>query len=282
MSPTSLAVIGLGAIGGSVAWQARRAGIKTVVGFSPDTADLNAALEAGALTATAPNPEAAAAGAEFTVIAAPPAATLELLDRLAPSIPAGAVITDVASVKAPVVARALKAGLAGRFAGGHPLAGTHASGWGAARADRFRDCVVYVTPTGQLPGDAAAQAVVRFWSDVMQARPVLMTAEAHDRQLAWTSHLPQAVAYALASTLAARGLEADAFGPGARSTTRLAASQPDLWIEIFLQNRDAVLAALDAAVGDLGALRDAVARGDEALLRALFTTAQRFRESLDP
>jgi prephenate dehydrogenase len=282
MSPTSLAVIGLGAIGGSVAWQARRAGIKTVVGFSPDTADLNAALEAGALTATAPNPEAAAAGAEFTVIAAPPAATLELLDRLAPSIPAGAVITDVASVKAPVVARALKAGLAGRFAGGHPLAGTHASGWGAARADRFRDCVVYVTPTGQLPGDAAAQAVVRFWSDVMQARPVLMTAEAHDRQLAWTSHLPQAVAYALASTLAARGLEADAFGPGARSTTRLAASQPDLWIEIFLQNRDAVLAALDAAVGDLGALRDAVARGDEARLQALFTTAQGFRESLDP
>jgi prephenate dehydrogenase len=282
MSPTSLAVIGLGAIGGSVAWQARRAGIKTVVGFSPDTADLNAALEAGALTATAPNPEAAAGGAEFTVIAAPPAATLELLDRLAPSIPAGAVITDVASVKAPVVARALKAGLAGRFAGGHPLAGTHASGWGAARADRFRDCVVYVTPTGQLPGDAAAQAVVRFWSDVMQARPVLMTAEAHDRQLAWTSHLPQAVPYALASTLAARGLEADAFGPGARSTTRLAASQPDLWIEIFLQNRDAVLAALDAAVGDLGALRDAVARGDEARLRALFTTAQRFRESLDP
>jgi prephenate dehydrogenase len=281
MSPTSLAVIGLGAIGGSVAWQARRAGIKTVVGFSPDTADLNAALEAGALTATAPNPEAAAGGAEFTVIAAPPAATLELLDRLAPSIPAGAVITDVASVKAPVVARALKAGLAGRFAGGHPLAGTHASGWGAARADRFRDCVVYVTPTGQLPGDAAAQAVVRFWSDVMQARPVLMTAEAHDRQLAWTSHLPQAVAYALASTLAARGLEPDAFGPGARSTTRLAASQPDLWIEIFLQNRDAVLAALDAAVGDLGALRDAVARGDEARLRALFTTAQRFRESLD-
>jgi prephenate dehydrogenase len=281
MSPTSLAVIGLGAIGGSVAWQARRAGIKTVIGFSPETADLDAAREAGALTATAPNPEAAVRGAEFIVIAAPPAATLELLDRLAPLIPAGTVITDVASVKAPVVARALKAGLAGRFAGGHPLAGTHASGWSAARADRFRDCVVYVTPTGPLPGDAAAQAVVRFWAEVMQAHPVLMTAEAHDRQLAWTSHLPQAVAYALALTLAARGLEPDAFGPGAKGTTRLAASQPDLWIEIFLQNRDAVLAALDAAVGDLGALRDAVARRDEARLRVLFATAQRFRESLD-
>ena len=281
MSPSSLAVIGLGAIGGSVAWQARRAGLKTVVGFSPDTADAEAALEAGALTAIAPSPEGAVRGVDLTVIAAPPSVTLELLDRLAPLIPAGAVITDVASVKAPVIARALRAGLAGRFAGGHPLAGTHASGWGAARADRFRDCVVYITPTGPLPGDEAAAVVSRFWSEVMQARPILMAAEAHDRQLAWTSHLPQAVAYALASTLAARGLEPDAFGPGARSTTRLAASRPDLWVDIFLQNKDAVLAALDAAAGDLGALREALAQGDEARLRLLLSTASRFRESLD-
>jgi prephenate dehydrogenase len=109
-----------------------------------------------------------------------------------------------------------------------------------------------------------------------------MTAAAHDRQLAWTSHLPQAVASGLAAVIERRGLPPDAFGPGARDAPRLAASNPDLWTEIFLQNRDELLGALDAMATELGALRDALARRDGPALRALLATGRQFRERLEP
>jgi len=280
MRPDALAVIGLGAIGGSLAWQARLAGVPEVIGYSPRLDECEAALRAGALTAAAPSPEHAAAGATLVVIAAPPAATLELVDRLGRYLPPGALLTDVASVKSAVVARAVQAGLADRFVGGHPLTGTHVTGWAAARPDRFGGCTVYLTPTGG--SDApSVRAIAGFWREVLEARPVTIGAEAHDRQLAWTSHLPQAVAYAVAAALASRGLSPDAFGPGARDATRLAASDPDLWVDIFLQNREAVLAALDATASELAGVRAAMATGDAARLRALLAPGHAFRQGLD-
>jgi prephenate dehydrogenase len=279
--PDSLAVIGLGAIGGSLAWQARLAGIPRVVGDSPAPAEGVAAMKAAAITELADTPERAVRGAAVVVLATPPHVTLELIDRLGPVLEPGAVFTDVASVKASVLRRAIAAGLGDSFAGGHPLAGTHGSGFAHARPDRLRGCVVYVCASGTPGGDTAARGVMGFWQETLEAAPVLIDAAAHDRQLAWTSHLPQAVAFALAQALAGHGLGAVSYGTGARDTTRLAASSPELWIEIFLENREPLLEALARAEGELAELRRLVGTGDVAALRRYLEAAAAFRKGLD-
>ena len=281
MRPSSLAVIGLGAMGGSLAWQARQAGVPRVVGYSPSRADGVQALRASAITELADTPTHATRDAELVVLAVPAQVTLDLIGRLRPALEPGALLTDVCSVKAPILARANAEGLGDRFAGGHPLAGTHATGFAAARPDRLRGCVVYVCETGQTGGDRAARRLMRFWEDVLEAQPVIIDAEAHDRQLAWTSHLPQAAASALAKTLADRGLGGVSFGSGARDTTRLAASSPDMWVDILLFNRDAIIEALGAVESGMAELRALLADGDAEGLRAYLAAAQRFREALD-
>jgi prephenate dehydrogenase len=279
--PSSLTVIGLGAIGGSLAWQARLAGVPRVVGVSASRAEGVQALRASAITELADSPAKAVRGAELVVLAVPAQATLELIGRLHSSLESGALLTDVCSVKSPVLARATAEGLGDRFAGGHPLAGTHGSGFAAARPDRLRGCVVYVCETGTPGGDQAARRVMSFWEQVLEAQPVLIDAATHDRQLAWTSHLPQAVASALAKALGDRGLAGVSFGTGARDTTRLAASSPDIWIDILLYNRAAVAEALEATEHNLTRLRSLIAAGDADGLRAYLAAAQRFREGLD-
>ena len=279
--PSSLAVIGLGAIGGSLAWQARLAGIPRVVGYSPSRSDGVQALQVSAITDLADTPARAARGADLVVLAAPPGPTLDLIGRLGPSLEPGALLTDVCSVKAPVLASARAAGLGDRFAGAHPLAGTHASGFVAARPDRLRGCVVYVTETGSSAGHQAARAVMSFWEQVLEAAPVLIDPEAHDRQLAWTSHLPQAVAYALAKSLSDRALGGISFGAGARDTTRLAASSPDIWVDILLHNREPLTEALRATESGLAELRRLLDAGDAGGVRAYLETARNFREGLD-
>jgi prephenate dehydrogenase len=279
--PSSLAVIGLGAIGGSLAWQARRAGIGRVVGYSPSRGDGVAALRASAVSEVADSPVRAVRGAELVVLAVPPGPTLDLIGRLASSLEPGAILTDVCSVKAPVMARAADCGLGDRFAGSHPLAGTHDSGFLAARPDRLLGCVVYVCESASAEGARAARGVMRFWEEVFEAQPILISAEAHDRQLAWTSHLPQAVAYALAKSLADRRLGGVSYGTGARDTTRLAASSPDMWLDILLQNRDSLVEALSSVEGRMGDLRRLIEAGDRTGLEHYLETAREFRRGLD-
>ena len=281
MRPSTLSVIGLGAIGGSLAWQARLAGVPRVVGFSASRPDAVQALRSSAVTELADSAVKALRGADLVVLAVPARVTLDLIGRLRPSLEPGAVLTDVCSIKVPVLARAAAEGLGDRFAGGHPLAGTHASGFGAARPDRLRGCVVYVCETGAPGGDQAARRVMHFWEQVLEAQPVLIDPASHDRQLAWTSHLPQAVASTLAKTLADHGLAGVSFGPGARDTTRLAASSPDMWLDILLYNRAEVAEALKATETGLAELRRLLEAGDADGLRAYLAAAQRFREGLD-
>jgi prephenate dehydrogenase len=279
--PSSLAVIGLGAIGGSLAWQARLAGIGRVVGYSPSRGEGVAALRASAVTEVADSPTRAVLGAELVVLAVPPGPTLDLIGRLGPSLEPGATLTDVCSLKAPVMARAAECGLGDRFAGGHPLAGTHDSGFTAARPDRLRGCVVYVCETASADGARVARGVMRFWEEVLQAQPILIAAEAHDRQLAWTSHLPQAVAYVLAKALADRQLGGVSYGAGARDTTRLAASSADMWLDILLQNRAPLVEALSSVESRVGDLRRLIETGDRRGLEHYLETAREFRRGLD-
>lgn len=281
MRPSSLAVIGLGAIGGSLAWQARLAGVGRVVGYSPSRAEGVAALRASAVSEIADTAVRAARGAELVVLAVPPGPTLDLIGRLARALEPGATLTDVCSVKAPVMARAADCGLGDRFAGAHPLAGTHDSGFSAARPDRLRGCVVYVCESDSAAGARTARGVMRFWEEVLEAQPVLIAADAHDRQLAWTSHLPQAVAYALAKALADRQLGGVSYGTGARDTTRLAASSPDMWLDILLQNGAPLVEALSSIEHGVSELRRLIEAGDRHGLERYLETAREFRRGLD-
>jgi prephenate dehydrogenase len=279
--PSSLAVIGLGAIGGSLAWQARLAGVQRVVGFSPERGEGVQALKASAITELADTPVRAVRGADLVVLAVPPRATLDLIAQLAAALEPDAILTDVCSVKVPVIQKAVTAGLGDRFAGGHPLAGTHESGFSSARPDRLRGCVVYICESGTAGGHRAAGSIASFWQHTMEASPIRISAENHDRQLAWTSHLPQAVAYALARSLAEHGLAGVSYGSGAKDTTRLAASSPEMWIDILLYNEPAVSEALERTEGHLAELRRMLASRDLAGLYQFLNAAQAFRQGID-
>ena len=274
-------MIGLGSIGGSLAWQSRLAGIARVVGYSPSRAEGVAALKASAISEVADTPARAVRGADLVVLAVPPGPTLDLIGRLAPSLEPRATLTDVCSVKAPVMAQAARCGIGDRFAGSHPLAGTHASGFAAARPDRLRGCVVYVCESDSPEGPRAARGVMRFWEEVLEAHPILIDATGHDRQLAWTSHLPQAVAYALAKALADRQLGGVSYGSGARDTTRLAGSSPEMWLDILLQNGDPLAEALSSVERGVAELRRLIEAGDRPGLERYLQAAREFRLGLD-
>ncbi|HTS87128.1 MAG TPA: prephenate dehydrogenase [Gemmatimonadales bacterium] len=281
MRPHSLAVLGLGAIGGSVAWQARLAGVPSVIGYSPDRGDSVHALRAGALHDIADSAVRAVNGADLVVLAAPPRAILDLLGLIGPHLSPEALVTDVASVKAPLLAKARECGLEERYAGSHPFTGTHLAGWPGARPDRFRGAIVYVTSTGAR-GQRAAREVANFWEVVMGAHPVLIDAAVHDAQLAWTSHLPQAVASAL-SHLVGREPEirGAAFGSGMRDTTRLAASPSNVWADVFLMNQRPVVQALGRLEEAVAELRRLIERGDRASLQSYLEEAAAFRHRLE-
>ncbi len=281
MRPSRLGILGLGAIGGSVARQAKRAGIAVVVGWSPEPAERAAAVQQGALDDAPPRAADVVQGADLVILAAPPAANLALLDAVAspPRLGAGALVTDVGSVKRAIVQHAERLGLGARFAGSHPLAGTHLRGFEASRADLFRGAVVYVTPCAG--GEAAAREVVHFWEAVLEAHAVLMDAPRHDAQVAVTSHVPQVVASLLARFLAAHAPPGASLGPGARDTTRLAAGDPALWTEILLMNRDEVLPVLRRLEEPLGAVERALEAGDAAALTAWLAGGAEWRRGVE-
>ena len=278
MRPTHLGIIGLGAIGGSIARQAKLAGIATVLGWSPEPAERVAAASQGAIDDAPPRAQDVAAAVELLILAAPPAANLELLARLAAHLRPGALVTDTGSVKRAVVARAEGLGLGARFAGSHPLAGSHRRGFEASRADMFRGVVVYVTPTAD--GGGAAREVAHFWETVCDAQAVLLDAGRHDAQLAATSHLPQVVGSLLGTFLARHAPPGASFGPGARDTTRLAASDPALWTEILMMNRDEVLPLLRALEEPLGEIERALETGDGPAVTAWLERASAWRRSV--
>ena len=267
-------VVGAGLLGTSVGLGLRSRGLDVILADASPT-HVAIAVDLGAGRPAGPDD-----APQLVVVAVPPDVTATVVANELGAFP-DAIVTDVASVKAPIVAAAVAAGLADRFAGAHPLAGTHGTGFDHASPDRLRGCVVYVCATGSDRGESAARGVSGFWQDTLGASAVRIDADAHDRQLAWTSHLPQAVASALAHALADRGLGALSFGSGGLDTTRLAASSPELWTDIFLQNAAPVAEALDAAQADAGRLAALIRTGDRTALRAYLDAAATFRRGLD-
>lgn len=280
MRPNHLGIIGLGAIGGSLARQGKLAGVPTIVGWSPEPAERALAAQQGALDDAPARAADVARVADLLILAAPPAANLAQLDAIAPHLKAGALVTDTGSVKRAIVARAEELGIGRRFAGSHPFAGTHRHGFEASRADLFRGAVVYVTPCAD--GADASREVAHFWEAVLDARPVVMDAALHDAQLALTSHVPQVVASLLGDFLARCTPKGASLGAGALDTTRLAASEPALWTEILLMNRDEVLPALRGLEESLGTVERALESGDAPALSAWLTRAAEWRRRAAP
>ena len=279
MRPERLGVIGLGAIGGSLAWQCMRAGVSHVIAQATSADDVTGAVEAGAVTHVVDTPEDVIAGCDLAVLAVPPLATLELLSRLAEPIRArGVRVTDVCSVKRAVVDRARELDLHSFFAGSHPFCGTHESGFAGARDDLFRESKVYVTPVNE--DDQISQEIVAFWRDILDASPVVRPAGAHDEMQAWTSHLPQVVSSALAAALAEGAPEGAAYGTGARDTTRLAASSTAMWRDILMLNRSPIEQSLDAFARSVDALKRALADEDVAAVAQWLDRGAEFRRRL--
>lgn len=279
MRPATLGVIGLGAIGGSLAWCAAKSGVSRIVGYSRLPADGVAAVKCGAVTELVTSARDVVRFADLLVLAAPPAQNLALLRSLDSEITRrDCLVTDVTGVKRPLVALASRLGMWERFAGSHPLAGSHSAGFAAASPGMFRGRIVYVTPVNET--DGPAREIANFWHTVIGADPVIVDAEVHDHIVAWTSHLPQAVASALAHALAESGPRGVTFGAGARDTTRLAQSSTDMWRDILLLNRDEVLASLAALDDAVDGLRRALLKGDPAAVAEWLETGRRWRAPL--
>ena len=277
-----LVVVGLGLIGGSFAKGLRERGLfQEVVGVDLDVESRRLAVELGVVDRCETDLAAACQGAAVIQLAVPILAMEKLLGELAKLDLGAAVLTDVGSAKGNVLraARLAFAERAVRFVPGHPIAGSEQSGVEAANVELFRRHKVILTPSEQ--SDAAALALVdSLWRE-LGADVEHMEVEHHDQVLAATSHLPHLLAFTLVDSLAKRSENLEIFryaAGGFRDFTRIAGSDPVMWHDIFLANREAVLRTLDVFRDDLDALRDAVDAGDGHQLLGVFTRARVARE----
>ncbi|MFJ3118438.1 bifunctional prephenate dehydrogenase/3-phosphoshikimate 1-carboxyvinyltransferase [Pseudomonas protegens] len=277
-----LVVIGLGLIGGSFAKGLRESGLcREVVGVDLDPQSRQLAVELGVVDRCEEDLVLACQGADVIQLAVPILAMEKLLALLAGMDLGQAVLTDVGSAKGNVVRAAQEAfgGMPARFVPGHPIAGSEQSGVEASNAQLFRRHKVILTPLEQTD-TAALDLVDRLWRE-LGADVEHMQVERHDEVLAATSHLPHLLAFGLVDSLAKRSENLDIFryaAGGFRDFTRIAGSDPVMWHDIFLANREAVLRTLDTFRNDLDALRDAVDAGDGHQLLGVFTRARVARE----
>jgi prephenate dehydrogenase len=253
VSVKTLGIFGVGAIGGSIGLRARRNGAY-VVGADSDTAVLEVARNLGAIDAIAP-PERLPKAAEVVVISTHLDVTLREIARLAAEKTSElALVIDVASVKLPVVraARGLRA-----FVATHPLAGTHRSGVGAARADLFEGCAWGYVPSGDVELDERACSFIAS----LGGAPIAMSAEEHDRIVAITSHVPQVLAWRFARLLDDTPGARRLCGPVGRELLRIAAMSDSMWGAVLAANAANVERELRRLAAELSAAADEIGHG---------------------
>ena len=276
-------VFGVGLIGGSFALALKEAEqVEEVVGFGRSLASLTQALDLGVIDRVGANAGQEVQDADLVLIATPVAQMPEIMARIAPYLGPDTVVTDGGSTKQDVVAAAYAnlAGKAGQFVPAHPIAGAENSGAAAARADLYRDRKVVLTP---LPENSVLSiARVRSAWEWCGAQIHELTPAEHDRVFAAVSHLPHLLSFALVHDLALRDNRELFFtfaASGFRDFTRIAASHPEMWRDICLANRSALLEELDRYRAQLDQLRDALQRGDGAQLEETFDVARTARRA---
>ncbi len=259
-----LAVVGTGLIGASAALAARRAGVPAVTGWDPDSAHLETAAELGAVDAASDLPSAVA-GADFVLVAAPvgelPSVVRDVLERA----PEGCTVTDVGSTKGPVCAAA---GDDPRFVGGHPICGAETRGPERASGDLFEGATWFMTPTATTSPERLR--LVHGFVSSLGARPVAIGPDAHDRLVAVTSHLPHVLANVLLNQAGSTRIDGhdplQAAGGSLRDMTRIGGANPRIWVDIFLDNREALAGVLAEQRRQLEQVERALAAGDAGFL----------------
>jgi prephenate dehydrogenase len=276
-------IFGVGLIGGSFALALKAAGqVEEVVGFGRSLSSLTQALDLGIIDRVGASPGQEVADADLVLIATPVGQMPEIMARIAPYLGPQTVVTDGGSTKADVViaARAAFAEKLSQFVPAHPIAGAENSGAAAARADLYVGKKVVLTP---LPENTVLNVarVRSAWEWCGALIHELAPAE-HDRVFAAVSHLPHLLSFALVHDLAVRD-NSDLFfsfaASGFRDFTRIAASHPEMWRDVCLANRTALLVELDRYRAQLDELRDALQRGDGAQLEATFDVARSARRA---
>jgi prephenate dehydrogenase len=275
-------IIGIGLIGGSLALDLRQAGLaERVVGVSRSAENRRLAIERGLATEATADLAAALRTADLAVLAVPVTAIVGLLPEIARHVPDGCLVTDVGSVKRPILAAGDAAFPDGRFVAGHPIAGSEHSGPAAARTGLFAQHTWIATPSPRTGADAEAR-IAALWRTV-GATTLRMSAEWHDEVFATVSHLPHLVAYALMDavmTLEQGGERVKFSAGGLRDFTRIAGSDPVMWRDIFLMNREPILRAVGAYRAALDRLEAAIRTGDGEALSRGFAQARVAREEL--
>lgn len=269
----TLAIVGVGLLGGSVGRAAKARGIaRRVIGVGRSAEFLALAVELGTIDEYTTELAEAFAAADLVVIATPVDAISAVIRAGAPNAKPGAIITDVGSTKDSICSSA-PAGI--QFVGSHPLAGSEKVGVEHARADLFEGRMVVVVPRNAR--EEAVETVETFWRR-LGARTTRMTAAEHDRAVAMTSHAPHAIASALAKTLPPEWLPLVA--SGFKDTTRVAAGDPALWKAIFFDNKDHVLAALGRFRRSLDGFESALGGDDAAGLLRWLDEGKQVRDAL--
>jgi prephenate dehydrogenase len=274
----TLAIVGVGLIGGSFALALRRSGnVGSIVGSDRDPRALERAIALGVIDTAADSPSDAAKEADLVLVAVPVRQIGAVLRDVASSMRDDAVVTDAGSTKSDVV-RAARDAMRERFARfvpGHPIAGRETSGVDSAIPELFRGARIVLTPAAETAPDA--QETVRAAWEAAGGRVAIAAPESHDRIFAAVSHLPHLLAFALVSEIASRADSQDLFGfaaGGFRDFTRIAGSSPEMWRDIALQNREALLAELDRYAARVAVFRELVDKGDGPALERLMREAR--------
>ncbi|HXD87933.1 MAG TPA: prephenate dehydrogenase/arogenate dehydrogenase family protein [Urbifossiella sp.] len=272
-----ITIVGVGLIGGSIGLAAKARGIaRCVVGAGRDPAKLAKAERLGAIDRGTPRLEEAVENADLVAVCTPVDLIASTILRAAPHCKPGTLFTDGGSTKATIVKDVTSQALERiAFVPAHPIAGSEKNGVEYARADLFEDRLTILTPIAS--GDPALESVAAFWK-ALGSRIAIMSPADHDKALASTSHLPHAVASAVAGITPRDWLPLSA--GGFRDVTRIAAGDPHLWTPIFLENREAVLAALDRFTHRLDEFQQLVDSGNAAGLARWLADGKQVRDAL--
>lgn len=279
-----LAIIGVGLIGGSLARALREAGaVKSVVGIDRSRLNLEESLSLGICDEITQDPASGVRGADLVFISVPVCAIPGVVAEIAPVLAPGSIVTDGGSVKAAIVGECEALMPSGSFfVGGHPIAGTEHTGAAASFATLYRGRRCILTPTERTDA-GSLDLVARLWK-LTGADVCFMEPGHHDRIFAEISHLPHMAAYALVHAVGTADVEGENVlsytAGGFRDFTRIASSDPAMWRDIALMNREALLHSIDGFSTSLAELRRRIDGGDQAGLTEFFTTAKQFRDGI--
>ena len=279
-----LVIFGVGLIGGSLALGLKQSGaVGEVVGVGRSAENLQIALDLGIIDRIATDVRDALADADVVLLAVPVGQMAAVMQRIAPHLAAHTLVTDVGSTKQDVIALMQQhfSAQLGNCVPAHPIAGAELSGATAARADLYQTKNLVLTPLPAVTNPDAIARIAAMWR-LCGAQISIMSAIEHDAIFAAVSHLPHLLAYALVDMIAQRDNAGQLFGfaaGGFRDFTRIASSSPEMWRDIAMANRSALIGELDAYQAQLTQLKNALIKLDSAALTSIFSAAQQARSA---